>query len=142
VDMQAMIANAIATAVQQQVQALMGGVNLASAVTNSIPSENGAKVGEKKPDTRKKVIVVGLLPVQTNEVQKEFGAFYDLRFFHSNTPVPQIRESMKKVDFAVMMTNFVSHSTQTAMRSHPGFIYCNGNSTALKMKLREKLETR
>jgi len=140
IDMQAIIANAIAIAVQQQVQALMGGgINLTGAIANAMAPVNNAKIAEKKPDIRPKVIVVGLLPVQTNEVQKEFGAFYDLRFFGSNTPVPQIRESMKNVDFAVMMTKFVNHSTQSAMRSHPGFIYCNGNSSALKMALKEKL---
>lgn len=141
IDMQAVIANAIAVAVQEQVKALMGG-NLTGAVASAMaPVINSAKPAEKKPDMRKKVIVVGLLPVQTNEVQKDFGSFYDLRFFHSNTPIPQIRESMKNVDFAILMTRFVSHSMATAMRTHPGFIFCDGNSTALKMKLKEKLSS-
>jgi hypothetical protein len=131
-DMQAMMMAAFEKVAREQFAA-------AGVTTGAPASINGVKTAEKKIDTRKKVIVVGLLPVQTNEVQKEFGAYYDLRFFHSNTPVPQIRESMKNVDFAIMMTNFVSHSTQSAMRSHPGFIYCNGNSTALKMALKERL---
>ena len=90
-------------------------------------------------DYRPKVIVVGLLPVQTNEVQAEYGKVFNLRFFNSNVPSQQIRESAKHCTFAILMTKFTSHSTAAALRAHPGFLFCNGNSSALKQMLQEKL---
>lgn len=90
-------------------------------------------------DYRPKVIVVGLLPVQTNEVQAEYGKVFNLRFFNSNVPSQQIKESAKHCTFAILMTKFTSHSTAAALRAHPGFIFCNGNSSALKQILQEKL---
>ena len=92
-----------------------------------------------EPPARKKVIVVGLLPVQTNDIQKRFGHKFDFKFIGSNTPNQQIRESIKHGDIGILMTRFVSHPTQAAMRDHPGFTFCNGNSTALENLLEEKI---
>lgn len=89
---------------------------------------------------RKKVVVVGLLSVQTNDVQKELGYAYDFRFVGAKTPSQQIKETAKNADIAILMTQFVSHPTQAAIRQHPGFLFCNGNSSALKHLLQEKLE--
>lgn len=92
---------------------------------------------EQRPQ-RRKVVVVGLLPIQTQETQRDFGRVFDFKFISSsNTPSQQIRDAAKNADIAIIMTQFVSHSTQAALRAHPGFTYCNGNSTALKHLLEE-----
>lgn len=141
VDLNKLVIDAIVAAVRTSVQQIVQSPQLQNAIQDAItPQSATPKVLEQHQDTRRKVLVVGLLPVQYNEVQKDFGRYFDLRFKDANCPVPQIKESMKNTDFAVLMTKFVSHSTANAMRAHPGFFFCNGNSTALKMLLKEKLQ--
>jgi hypothetical protein len=128
-DMQAMMMAAFEKVVREQ---LAGGI--------TIPTMNGAPQPVKiEQPVRKKIVVVGLLPVQTNDIQKRFGHKFDFKFIGSNTPNQQIRDSMKNADIGILMTRFVSHPTQAAMRDHPGFTFCNGNSTALENLLEEKL---
>ena len=102
-------------------------------------SSGAAPVQEQPKPFRRKVLVVGLLPIQTQETQRDFGRVFDFKFITSNTPSQQIKDASKNADIAIIMTQFVSHSTQAALRQHPGFEYCNGNSTALKMLLEEKV---
>jgi len=128
-DMQAMMMAAFEKIAREQLA--MG--NVPAVINGAIHPEK-----TEKPQ-KKKVVVVGLLPVQTNDIQKRFGHKFDLKFIGSNTPAPQIRDAMKHADIGVLMTRFVSHSTQAAMRSFPGFNFCNGNSTALENLLEEKV---
>jgi len=64
---------------------------------------------------------------------------FDFKFIGSNTPNQQIRDSTKNADIAIAMTQFISHPTQAALRGHPGFTFCNGSSSALKVILEEKV---
>ena len=130
-DMQAMMMAAFEKVVREQ---LMAGGMAMPAMNMATPQP--AKV---EAPARKKVIVVGLLPVQTNDIQKRFGHIFDFKFIGSNVPNQQIRESIKHGDIGILMTRFVSHPTQAAMRDHPGFTFCNGNSTALENLLQEKV---
>jgi hypothetical protein len=128
-DMQAMMMAAFEKVVREQ---LAGGISMPAAI-------NGTPKPEVERPQKKKVIVVGLLPVQTNDIQKRFGHIFDFKFIGSNVPNQQIRESIKHGDIGVLMTRFTSHPTQAAMRDHPGFTFCNGNSTALENLLQEKV---
>lgn len=130
-DMQAMMLLAMENVIRQNMAA-GGGMNMATMMA-SVPQSPKVEA-----PARKKVIVVGLLPVQTNEIQKRFGHKFDFKFIGSNTPNQQIRDSIKHGDIGILMTRFVSHPTQAAMRDHPGFTFCNGNSTALENLLEEK----
>lgn len=118
---------------QKKLQAAMLGTSEAAAVAPVQPVK-------QQPQAKKKVIVVGLLPVQANEVQKEFGRVFDMKFVGTNVPSQQIRDSAKNADIAICMTKFVSHSTQNTLRGHAGFNFCNGNTTALRIMLQEKLD--
>jgi hypothetical protein len=131
-DMQAMMMAAFEKVVREQLMA--GGMPSMPSMPTMIPQPV-----KTEPSARKKVIVVGLLPVQTNNIQKRFGHKFDFKFIGSNTPNQQIRDSMKNADIGILMTRFVSHPTQAAMRDHPGFTFCNGNSTALENLLEEKI---
>jgi hypothetical protein len=88
---------------------------------------------------KKKVVVVGLLAIQTQETQRDFGRVFNFKFIDANTPSQQIKESARDADIAIIMTKFTSHSTQSVLRQHPGFTFCNGNSSALKNLLEDKL---
>jgi hypothetical protein len=128
-DMQAMMMAAFEKVVREQLAA--GGM--------SMPAVNTPQPEKEEKPQKKKVIVVGLLPVQTNDIQKRFGHIFDFKFIGSNVPNQQIRESIKHGDIGILMTRFVSHPTQAAMRDHLGFTFCNGNSTALENLLQEKV---
>jgi len=130
-DMQALMMAAFEKIAREQLA--LGTMNIPTAINGTVQPE---KI--EKPQ-KKKVVVVGLLAVQTNDIQKRFGHKFDLKFIGSNTPNQQIRDAMKNADVGILMTRFVSHPTQAAMRSHPGFTFCNGNSTALENLLEEKI---
>lgn len=91
-------------------------------------------VREIKP----KVLIVGLLPQQAQEIQQLYGKRYDLRIFDSNVTSDKIRSLMPHCERAIVMTKFISHRVQDVLRGHAGFTHCNGSVTALK----ELLNTR
>lgn len=132
-DMQALMMAAMEKVIRENMAA-GGGMNM-TAMMSPQPTKVEAPA-------RKKVIVVGLLPIQTNDIQKRFGHKFDFKFIGSNTPNQQIRDSMKNADIGILMTRFVSHPTQAALRDHlrvhQDFSFCNGNSTALENLLEEK----
>lgn len=105
-------------------------------LTGLIPG--AAAETKPQPPAKKKVVIVGLLSAQTQNIAKRFGHKFNLKFIGANTPSQQIRDAMKHADIGILMTQFVSHSTQAAMRQHPGFNFCNGNSSALEILLEKK----
>ena len=131
--------NMMANMMKQFMPALMQNPETQKKLQTAMMSSGAAPVQEQPKPFRRKVLVVGLLPIQTQETQRDFGRVFDFKFITSNTPSQQIKDASKNADIAIIMTQFVSHSTQAALRQHPGFEYCNGNSTALKMLLEEKV---
>jgi hypothetical protein len=130
----------MANMMKQFMPALMQNPETQKKLQTAMMSSGAAPVQVEQPKQyRRKVLVVGLLPIQTQETQRDFGRVFDFKFITSNTPSQQIKDASKNADIAIIMTQFVSHSTQAALRQHPGFEYCNGNSTALKMLLEEKV---
>ncbi len=83
-------------------------------------------------EIKPKVLVVGLLPQQAQEIQMLYGKRYDLRIFDSNVTSDKIRSLMPHCDRAIVMTKFISHRVQDVLRGHPGFTHCNGSVAALK----------
>ena len=83
-------------------------------------------------DIRKKVMIIGLIGQQGQEIRSEFGKLYDLRIFDSEVTTDKIRSNLPSCDKAIIMTKFISHRVQDAVRGLNGFTYCNGGVTALK----------
>lgn len=137
-DLYDLIISAIVGVVKQSVVQIVQSPRLQDEIRAAIHPTPQA-LGEPVMDRRTKVLVVGLLPVQANDIETEFGGSLDLRFFDSTVTSDQIENAIKHVDFAVLMTKFTSHKTQQKMRGHSGFMFCNGNSSALKSLLREKV---
>jgi hypothetical protein len=86
------------------------------------------------------VTVVGLLPVQANRVQADFGDKVDLKFIRSDTTAQKIAATAESSDYVILMTKFISHEIQSALRKHDGLNYCNGGITAVGLKLDQLLE--
>jgi len=89
-------------------------------------------------EARPKILIVGLLPQQGQEIHQLYGKRYDLRIFDSNVTSEKIRSLMPNMDRAIVMTKFISHRVQDVLRGHAGFCHCNGSVAALK----ELLNTR
>lgn len=141
-DMRDDAANALASLVLQNLPALMKSQKFQNAFANGLAQTSQPVAKQQngvKADTRPKVMVVGLLSIQTQDIQKEYGKIFDLRFFDQNVPSQQIKESAKSCTIAILMTKFIPHTVQAALRGHPGFAYCNGNQSALKQLLQEKM---
>lgn len=81
------------------------------------------------------VAVIGLLPAQANRVESKFGDRLDLCFIDGNKSTPRVEATAASSDYVIVMTRFVSHETQTAVRGHGGLIFCNGAESALKNQL-------
>jgi hypothetical protein len=91
------------------------------------------EVPQKKP----KVLVVGLLPNQAGIVQSEFYEAFDIRFAESDTPTKRLESMASDCDRVMLMTNFISHSTQDAVKKHPGFERIQGGVSKVKDRLTE-----
>jgi len=91
-----------------------------------------AETVQKPIDIRKKVMIIGLIGQQGQEIRSEFGKLYDLRIFDSEVTTDKIRSNLPSCDKAIIVTKFISHRVQDAVRGLNGFTYCNGGVTALK----------
>lgn len=81
-----------------------------------------------------KITIIGLLPQQANIIRGIYGEALDLRFIETDTPTQKIRCSAESSDQVVLMTKFMSHEIQTALRQMD-LVYCNGGVSSLKLKL-------
>ena len=79
-----------------------------------------------------KVMIVGLQGSQPNDIVDEYGEVLDLRFIEATSSTSLLKAGAKHSDFVVLVTKFISHHHQEAVREHPGLIYCNGVVSELK----------
>jgi hypothetical protein len=71
--------------------------------------------------------------VQANTIRGIYGDMADLQFLASGQP-PKIQAAAESSDQVIVMTKFISHETQTALRKHD-LVFCNGGVSSLKLKL-------
>lgn len=81
-----------------------------------------------------KITIVGLLAQQANTIKKLYGDDLDLRFIEVDTSTSKIRATAETSDQVVLMTKFIPHEVQTALRKHD-LVYCNGGVSSLKLQL-------
>lgn len=81
-----------------------------------------------------KITIVGLLPQQANTIRGIYGEDLDLRFVEVDTSTSKMRATAETSDQVVLMTKFIPHEVQTALRKHD-LVYCNGGVSSLKLAL-------
>lgn len=81
-----------------------------------------------------KITIVGLLPRQANTIRSLYGADLDLKFIEVDTSTAKMKATAESSDQVVLMTKFIPHEVQTALREHD-LIYCNGGVSSLKALL-------
>ena len=80
-----------------------------------------------------KIAIIGLKPDQEQRIAKEF-AYHDFSFVSSTSGGK--RPNVPDADTVMLMTKFVSHEQQAAVRNHGGLQFVNGGLSSLRELLR------
>lgn len=101
-------------------------------VLQALPKDHKLQQPKHAKKHLKKILIVGLLPQQQNEISKDFKEIYDLKFVKDES-IQQIKSIAVNCDEIILMTKFISHRHQDAAKSS-GVIYshCNGGVSELK----------
>lgn len=81
-----------------------------------------------------KVTIVGLLPVQANKIKSLYGDELNLQFITAETSPTQMQLTAESSDQVILMTKFIPHEAQTALRKLD-IVFCNGGVSSLKVIL-------
>jgi hypothetical protein len=81
-----------------------------------------------------KITIVGLLPVQANTIKSLYGDRLDLQFIVAEASPAKMQLTAESSDQVILMTKFIPHEAQTALRKLD-LVYCNGGVSSLKLKL-------
>ena len=100
-------------------------------------STRGATETAGKPDTRKKVLIVGLLPQQSTIIQREFGDVYKLSFWKDES-LHKLKSMADHADYVITSVSFVSHKVTDILKTcQVEMINCSGGLSTVKDKLTE-----
>lgn len=119
---------------------------LATLVTEPRPPVNtfaasfSAASEVSSTQTRRKVLVAGLLPAQANDVCSDLSALVEFRFWGSDESRHKLKTLARHCEVAVGVTNFLSHSADASLKAlAPHYVRHTGGITRLKETLREVL---
>lgn len=95
-------------------------------------------VNEQKAPKKKSVLIANLLNDQIAEIRREYGETLDLNIIESGKGSASAPLITQNIDFAIIMTRFVDHSTQKVIQnSGVKIVWCNGAVSDLKSRLKE-----
>lgn len=90
---------------------------------------------------RPKVAVIGLLPVQAQEIKHAFDDLLDLSFHHAHTDASKTARRVQGVEAVFVLTKFMNHMVTGALKaSGVGYIPCNGAVSSLKGEIERWLD--
>lgn len=87
----------------------------------------------------KTITILGLKPNQGTKIESLFGDRASFKFIDVDTPPQQIQATAASSDDVLVMTKFVPHRAQNAIRDHDGLVYVNGGVSSAVLKLEEIL---
>ncbi len=98
------------------------------------------EITKKKPDVRKPtVLIAGLLPSQKTTILTNWADKLSLRFWHTGSAIPVLRDMARNVDVIFVMTDKVSHKVSQSLtsvkRKDADYIRQPGSVTALEKSL-------
>ena len=64
-------------------------------------------------------------------MQAEFGERLSLQFVDSDASTVRARTVAESSDHVILMTRFIDHRVQDALRKHDGLIFCNGSVSSV-----------
>jgi len=86
------------------------------------------------------VAIVGLMPWQASKVESNYGKEIDLRFIETDTAPSRASSIAQSSDHVILMTKFIPHGIQNALRGHDGLAFCNGGVSSVNAQLDELLK--
>jgi len=93
---------------------------------------------QQAPPKKKSILIANLLNDQIAEVKREFSETFELNIIESGKGSASTPLVTQNIDFAIIMTRFVDHSTQKAIQnSGVKIVWCNGAVSDLKSRLKE-----
>jgi len=96
---------------------------------------NSIKATIKEKDNKiilKKILIIGLLPEQQQEIIKEFNECFTLTFF-KNKSFHLLESQASHSDLVIMMSKFISHSHKSMIdKCKVNYKMCNGGISDLK----------
>lgn len=84
-----------------------------------------AAIGSSKP----RVVVIGLLGDQVNNINHEFGSIFDLKFIDTDRAMGM---SPPDADAYLLMKNFINHPLYHKYQSYPNHVLIDGGMTSLR----------
>lgn len=134
IDLKQVVIDAVTKGVRAAIRDIVRSADLQTAVQEVIAEEvNQAKKGGSRK--LMSVAVIGLLPQQAGAIQMEYSDRFDLKFLDASTRTPQIKATTSSSAKVILMTKFINHGVQDAVRSHPGLTYVNGGVSSVKQAL-------
>lgn len=109
------------------------------ALTPLEPALSSWRPASSEPSSGKpRILVAGLLASQAGEVSKELADKVELKFWSTDESKEMLRILAKNCQVAVGVTNFISHSADSSLKSlAPKYVRYTGGVSKLKDKLRE-----
>jgi hypothetical protein len=94
-------------------------------------------VSDAPKSAKPSALIVGLRGGQLEEIRRDFGEQFDLRFFTVDENKDKLRHMCEQVDHAIAVTDFISHSHEDIMKSRSRhYVRSNGGITRLKEVLK------
>lgn len=86
-----------------------------------------------------KVLILGLLPGQENDIKREFRGFFNLRFMEADCSHRELRQNAQSAHFIFAMTGFINHPDEKQITStaKERYMRVDGGLTRLREALRE-----
>lgn len=89
------------------------------------------------PDRGPRVLIMGLLPAQTNMIRREFDDFLDLRFWSVDDGASSLRSQAQHADLVVSFASHMRAGREAAAKSAAigPFVRCHGGVSSLRKML-------
>jgi len=86
-----------------------------------------------------KVLILGLLPGQENDIKREFKSFFNIRFMEADCSHRELRQNAQSAHFIFAMTGFINHPDEKQITStaKDRYMRVDGGLTRLREALRE-----
>jgi hypothetical protein len=104
--------------------------------------EQSLSYSRSETETKKlTILIVGLLPVQENEIRQIYGDKHDLRFFKSEDNLHQLQSSAATADIVLVAASFVGHRHIDCVKNHnSNVVLYHGGTSKLKQVMEAEIE--
>lgn len=85
---------------------------------------------------KKKILIVGLLHNQFNEIKHEYSEYFDLKLWSLDSSIPKLKSMLTYSDHTLVMVNFINHSADGVIANAKNpYSRISGGMSSLKDEL-------